>query len=257
MKEYNPWLHTNGENEERYGTINTDCIMLMEEYAKKRVAENDDAQAKEIVKKQLPEIQEKARANALKQVRNEYRLSEGVKIHDLSPFISETITINGTELNRSHFIPDKVINDPVNEDVKLFFDDQNDRWVISEKYRLQKPISYFVVVACLIVNASCSGTCMAYVVFLKDEAKPLIFWNGIIDPASLRRQTQFHQKGLSYSRKDLYHESFLRALRMCKAVYFLTLPKHAGWITTPGGSRIFVHSDMMLRRRKNAKKRIT
>ena len=87
---------------------------------------------------------------------------------------------------------------------------------------------------------------MAYVVFLKGEAKPLIFWNGIIDPASLRRQTQFHQKGLSYSRKDLYHESFLRALRMCKAVYFLTLPKHAGWNTTPGGSRIFVHSDMML-----------
>ena len=220
--------------------------MEMEEYAEKRIAENDDAQAKEIVKKQLPEIQEKARANALKQVRKEYRLSKGVKIHDSSPFISETITINGTELNRSHFIPDKVINDPVNEDVKLFFDDQNDRWVVSEKYRLQKPISCFVVVACLIVNASCSGTCMAYVVFLKGEAKPLIFWNGIIDPASLRRQTQFHQKGLSYSRKDLYHESFLRALRMCKVVYFLTLPKHAGWNTTPGGSRIFVHSDMML-----------
>lgn len=132
MEKYNPWAHNNGENYEKFGTTDPYIIMEMEEYAEKRIAENDDAQAKEIVKKQLPEIQEKARANALKQVRNEYRLSKGVKIHDSSPFISETITINGTELNRSHFIPDKVINDPVNEDVKLFFDDQNDRWVVSE-----------------------------------------------------------------------------------------------------------------------------
>ncbi len=32
---------------------------------------------------------------------------------------------------------------------------------------------------------------------------------------------------------------------MCKAVYFLTLPKHAGWNWTPNGSRVFVDSAMM------------
>ena len=228
-----------------YGTTNSETINLMKQYADKKVKSEADSKAQALINDMLPAIKEKARADALKQVRNESRLSEGVKIYDLSPFISEIITINGTELNRSHFIPDRIINDPVNEDVKLFFEDQNDRWVVIVKCGLPKLISRFVVVACLIVDAAGPGTSRAYVVFLKGEAKPLIFWNGIIDASELRKQTQFHQKGFSYARKDLYYESFIRSLAMCKAVYFLTLPKHAGWNTTPRGIRVFVHSGMM------------
>ena len=204
-----------------------------------------DTLVNEKTAKVLPEIKEKASIEALKQVRAEYRIAEGVKIGGLSPFISETIIVSGEELNRNHFIPDRGINDPLSEDVRLFFDDLTERWLVRIKNGTPKLISHFVVIACLIIDASGPGKCRAFVVFLKGEAKPLIFWKGIIEAAELRKQTQFHKKGLSYARKDLYHESFMRALSMCSSVYFLTLPRHAGWNWTPEGSRIFVDSEMM------------
>ena len=163
----------------------------------------------------------------------------------MSPFNSERININGLELYRNSFISDRPITDPFFEETKLYFDDETERWLTRIKNGLPKLISRFVIVACLIIDASGPGMCRAFVVFLKGEDKPLIFWNGVIEASELRRQTQFHQRGLSYPRKALYHESFLRALRICKAVYFLTLPKHAGWNWTPEGSRIFVDSAMM------------
>ena len=193
----------------------------------------------------MPAIKEDAHTEAVKQVRAEYRLADGRRIYGLSTLNSESIIINGLELSPNSFIPDRALNDPVSENTKLYFDDQNDKWFVREKNGLPKLISRFVIVGCLIVNASGPGKCQAFVVFLKGRADPLIFWDGVIEASELCRQTQFHQRGLSYARKDLYHESFLRALRLCKAVCFLTLPKHAGWNWTPEGSRIFVDSAMM------------
>ncbi|SEH86275.1 hypothetical protein SAMN02910265_03089 [Ruminococcus flavefaciens] len=193
----------------------------------------------------MPAIKEDAHTDAVKQVRAEYRLADGRRIYGLSTLNSESIIINGLETSPNSFIPDRALNDPVGEDTRLYFDDQNDKWFVREKNGLPKLISRFVIVGCLIVNASGPGKCLAFVVFLKGRADPLIFWDGVIEASELCRQTQFHQRGLSYARKDLYHESFLRALRLCKAVCFLTLPKHAGWNWTPEGSRIFVDSAMM------------
>lgn len=193
----------------------------------------------------MPAIKEDAHTDAVKQVRAEYRLADGRRIYGLSTLNSESIIINGLETSPNSFIPDRALNDPVGEDTRLYFDDQNDKWFVREKNGLPKLISRFVIVGCLIVNASGPGKCQAFVVFLKGRADPLIFWDGVIEASELCRQTQFHQRGLSYARKDLYHESFLRALRLCKAVCFLTLPKHAGWNWTPEGSRIFVDSAMM------------
>ena len=193
----------------------------------------------------MPAIKEDAHNDAVKQVRAEYRLADGRRIFGLSKLNSESKIINGFEISPNSFIPDRALNDPVGEDTRLYYDDQIDKWLVREKNGLPKLISRFVVVGCLIVNASGPGKCQAFVVFLKGRADPLIFWDGVIEASELRRQTQFHQRGLSYTRKDLYHESFLRALRMCKAVYFLTLSKHAGWNWTPEGSRIFVDSAMM------------
>ncbi|WP_294412847.1 hypothetical protein [uncultured Ruminococcus sp.] len=192
----------------------------------------------------MPEIKKKARAEAVKELRAEYTLSDGRRIYGLSKFNCESIIANGLEHFPNSFIPDRPINDPISEDTRLYFDDQHDKWYVREKNGLPKLISRFVVVGCLIVNASGPGKCQAFVVFLKGRADPLIFWGGIIEAADLRRQTQFHQKGLSYTRKDLYHESFLRALSMCQAVYFLKLPTHAGWNETPDGKLTFVSSQL-------------
>ena len=204
-----------------------------------------DALVNEKIEELLPVLKEKAHTDAVRQVRAEYRIAKGVKIYGLSPFISETIMVNGEELGQGHFILDKPFYDPLSEDIRMFFDDITERWLVRVKNGTPKLISRFVVVACLIIDASGPGSCRAFVVFLKGEDKPLVFWNGIIEPAELRKQTQFHQKGLSYARKDLYHESFMRALSMCSQVYFLTLPKKAGWNWTPDGLRVFVNSAMM------------
>lgn len=194
----------------------------------------------------LPEIKEKASIEALKRVRAEYRIAEGVKICGLSPFISEAVTDNGEELGRGHFILDKPFYDPLSEDIRLFFDDITERWLVKTKNGNGKLISRFVVTACIIVDASAPGSCRANVIFIKGSPKPLIFWGGTIEPAALRKQTQFHQKGLTVRNRDLYHESFLRALCMCHNVFFLTMPKHCGWNTTPNGERVFVSASNMI-----------
>lgn len=165
------------------------------------------------------------------------------KISKASPFIVETVIISGHELDRSMFIPTAPINDPVSEEVKLYFDDINYKWLIRIKNGLPKLVSRFFVDAALIVDAYAPGSCNALVVFLRGGLKPLIFWGGNIEPAAVRKQTQFHQKGLTVRNRDFYHESFLRALCMCPNVFFLTMPKHCGWNTTPNGKRTFVSTN--------------
>lgn len=224
-------------------SYDTACILIRD--IESEIKARDKQAATEEIAGMMPAVKEAAHNEAVKKVRAEFALADGQRIFGLSAFCSETLTANGLELYYNRFIPDSPVYDPIGEDTRLYFDDQNDKWFVREKNGLSKLISRFVVVGCLIVNASGPGRCQAYVVFLKGRADPLIFLDGIIEPSELRRQTQFHQRGLSYSRKDLYHESFMRALRMCKAVYFLTLPKHAGWNRTPEGLRIFVDSTMM------------
>lgn len=239
------WEEINREKMEKYGTTDYEIISLIKANLEKRDEADIESRANSKLSDMLPEIKVTERAEAVKQVRAEYRLADGRRIYGLSTLNSESVIINGLELAPNSFIPDMALNDPVGEDTRLYFDDQNDKWLVREKNGLPKLISRFVVVGCLIVNASGPGKCQAFVVFLKGRADPLIFGDGVIEASELHRQTQFHQRGLSYTRKDLYHESFLRALRMCKAVYFLTLPKHAGWNWTPEGSRVFVDSAMM------------
>lgn len=239
------WGEINQENIREYGTADSEIIALMEAYADKKIEAEAESMANSKLSDMLPEIKTAERVEAVKQARAEFSLADGRRIYGLSPFCCETITVNGEELYPNCFIPDRPVSETISDNNPLYFDDGSERWLVFVKNGSPKLISRFVVVACLIINASGPGMCRAYVVFLKGEAKPLIFWGGVIEASELRRQTQFHQRGLSYARKDLYHESFLRALRMCKAVYFFTLPKHAGWNMTPQGLRVFVDSTMM------------
>ncbi|WP_295081715.1 hypothetical protein [Ruminococcus sp.] len=167
-------------------------------------------------------------------------------ISKISPFISETISINGVDFNRTNFIPHFIKYDNYSEDVRLYFNDVSAEWLIRVKNGLPKLISRFVVEACLIVDAVGPGSCSALSVFLKGSTKPLIFSEGIITSSDLRKQTQYHQKGLTLRNRDYYYESFIRAICMCNNVFFLTLPKHAGWNNTPDGRRIFVSAENMI-----------
>ena len=202
--------------------------------------------ANELAVEKLSEIKKSLELEVTKKAQEAFIAEKGASISKASPFITENVFVNGTMLQRMDFIPNIPTIDPTNEDVFLYYDDIHLRWAVRVKDGRPKIVSRFVVEACLIVNASAPGICLAYLVFLRGRANPLVFWDGIIDPASLRRQTQFLQKGLSYSKKDLYHESFMRALAMCKSVFFLTVPKHAGWNTTLDGRRVFVSNENMI-----------
>lgn len=196
--------------------------------------------------KKFNSIKAEYRIQAFKEYEEMNTAQKVAIISSASPFISETVMKNGQELNRSMIFSTAPINDPVSEEVKLHFDDINYKWLIRKNNGLPKLVSRFFVEAALIVDAYAPGSCRAIVVFLRGGLKPLIFWGGNIEPAAVRIQTQFHQKGLTVRNRDFYHESFLRALCMCPNVFFLTMPKHCGWNTTPDGRRVFVSSENML-----------
>lgn len=196
--------------------------------------------------KKFNSIKAEYRIQAFKEYEEMNTAQKVAIISSASPFISETVMKNGQELNRSMIFSTAPINDPVSEEVKLHFDDINYKWLIRKNNGLPKLVSRFFVEAALIVDAYAPGSCRALVVFLRGGLKPLIFWGGNIEPAAVRIQTQFHQKGLTVRNRDFYHESFLRALCMCPNVFFLTMPKHCGWNTTPDGRRVFVSSENML-----------
>ncbi|SFW32683.1 hypothetical protein [Ruminococcus flavefaciens] len=212
----------------------------------KVVKADDYEQAVKIAAPIIEKSEEQIRLDTTREVNQNYLITKGVEITGLSPFITETIQDNGKELNRTNFIPYVTYNDPGSEDVKMLFNDINGSWFVRINNGPNKLVSRFVVEACLIVDASESGSCRALVVFLKGSTKPLIFWGGIITSTDLRKQTQFQKKGLAMRNRDFYHESFLRALSMCHNVFFLTLPSHAGWNNTPDGKRVFVSAENMI-----------
>lgn len=186
------------------------------------------------------------RSQLIKEMEQANIVQRGAEISSASPFITENVIIDGRVLDRRMFIPTAPIRDSESEDIKLYYDDMHHNWLIRKKNGLPKLVSRFVVDAALIVDAFAPGSCRALVVFLRGGLKPLIFWNGCIEPAALRKQTQYQQKGLTVRNRDFYHESFLRALCICPNVLFLTLPQHAGWNTTPEGRRVFVESEKMI-----------
>lgn len=196
--------------------------------------------------KKFNSIKAEYRIQAFKEYEEMNTAQKVAIISSASPFISETVMKNGQELNRSMIFSTAPFNDPVSEEIKIHFDDINYKWLIRKNNGLPKLVSRFFVEAALIVDAYAPGSCRAIVVFLRGGLKPLIFWGGNIEPAAVRKQTQFHQKGLTVRNRDFYHESFLRALCMCPNVFFLTMPKHCGWNTTPDGRRVFVSSENML-----------
>ena len=226
------WYHGDVESEYNLRKAhNADLIEKAEELAS------------EMASTKLDEIKVDYKQQVIKEIQDDFIAPKGISLSNLSPLISENVFVDGKLLERKDFIPDSPITDPTNEDVYLFCDDIHQRWLVREKNGPSKLVSRFVVEGCLIVDASGPGVCKSFVVLLKGSPKPLIFQNGNITPASLRKQTIFHQKGLSVKDRKYYYESFIRALCMCKYVFFLTIPKHAGWNTAHDGTRFFVSAE--------------
>lgn len=144
-----------------------------------------------------------------------------------SVYVSESIIVDGKELQGSDFVLDSLGREPLYSECQLIHSENRCEYQLLYKNGKRKFVSDFVVVACAIVNATGQGKCKAVVVFLRGLETPLIFRKGDMSSSAIRRQTRFERKGLSVS-SEVYCASFIEAVRKCTNIFFLTIPDHIG-----------------------------
>lgn len=233
-----PWARKmDRENIEKFGTDDLDIIKLIEAHTEKNVEAMAEVLSEEKAEEKFQGQKEKYCLEIRKEILEEYRITKGIEITRLSPFISESIKVNGQELVRQDFIPDTFKRDPQYADKQLNLNPYNGHWQITSRTNGPKYISSVDVIACLIVNATGPGTFYALVIFIKGRSSPLIFFGGNLSTHNIMTQLQLNDTSLN---GKWVAEAFRRSLLMCYYVFFLTLPEHAGWNLTPDGLRKFV-----------------
>ena len=161
------------------------------------------------------------------------------------PNVSSTVIVNGKELTREDFIPEGIVRDPAYSGDQLIYNGDAKCWQRLKSKGGRDYVSDFVVTVIVIVYYPWSAQCRAITVCLQGVDTPLIFDNGIIDAKSLKRQTAFCHKGLS-SNGELVFQSFVRAMKMCQVVYFLTPPEFPGGILLENGEYSYISALSML-----------
>ena len=190
---------------------------------------------------------EELRSEITKKVRSEFTLEEGTRLFRSSPFISETVELDGIVFDGASFIAHKVKKDPAYDEKHLELNPYNEHWQLEYKTRGPKFISAVKVTGCLIVAASGPGICYAYLIIIKGRASPLIFFNGDLSDSRIISALQLEDTSLD---TKYVAEAFRRSLLLCSAVYFYSPPKHSGWCWTPNGDRIFcstVYDNLMFK----------
>lgn len=237
-----PWARKmDRDNIEKFGTDDLDVIELIETYANKNVEAKAEVLSEEKAEEKFQDKKEEYCLEIRKKIREEYRITKGIEITRLSPFISEAVKVNGQELVRQDFIPDTFKRDPQYTNKQLNLNPYNGQWQMISKVSGPKYVSSVDVIACLIVNVAGPGKYYALVVFIKGRSSPLIFIGGNLSTHNIMAQLQLDDTSLN---EKWVAEAFKRSLLMCPYVFFLTLPEHAGWNLTPGGLRKFVCSDL-------------
>lgn len=200
-----------------------------------KVGELSDIKAAE----QCAEKMEALRVEVTEAVRAEFTLEEGNRLLESSPFLSETVEIDGYVFDGASFIYHKIKKDPAYDEKHLELNPYNEHWQLQYKTRGPTFISTVKVTGCLIVAASGPGICYAYLIMIKGRASPLIFFDGDLSDRKIVSELQLEDTSL---RPKYVAEAFRRSLLMCSAVYFYSPPLHDGWCFTPRGKRIFCSS---------------
>lgn len=204
-----------------------------------------EAKAAELAKKTAENMfnaqKEDLRLEVFKEINTDNITKKATEISRSSPYITETVVIDGKELSGNEFILNTFRSYPLYEDVQLIYNEYSQEYQLLYKNGKRKFISVFVVVVCVIVNATGPRKCKAIVVYLRGVDTPLVFYERDISPFAIRQQTRFCKKGLSVS-SEVYCASFLQAMRMCSNVFFLTIPEHSGWNLLQGGGYDYTSS---------------
>lgn len=238
-----PWARKmDQDNIEKFGTDDLDVIELIESYADKNVEAKAEVLSEQKAEEKFQDKKEEYCLEIRKEVREEYRINKGVEITRLSPFISESVEVNGRIISRAECVHDIAKRNPLYSEKRLEYNPYNEHWQLIYNSRGPTFVSNVVVTACLIVNATEPGTFYALLVFIKGRSSPLIFIEGNFSTHNIMAQLQLDDTSLN---EKWVAEAFRRSLCMCSYVLFLTLPKHAGWNITPDGSCVFVSSELM------------
>lgn len=204
-----------------------------------------EVKAAELAKEKAEDLfiaqKEEYRLEVIKEISMANITKKAASISRSSPYITETVFIDEKELSGSEFILDTFRSYPIYEDFQLIYNGYSHEYQLLYKNGKRKFISVFVVIACVIVNATGLGKCRAIVVCLQGVDVPLIFYGGDISPSAIRRQTRFCQKGLKVS-SEVYCASFIEAIRRCANVFFLTIPEHTGRNLLQGGGYDYTSS---------------
>lgn len=204
-----------------------------------------DIKSDELARQKAEEIfetkKEAYRLEVIKEINEANITAKGAEI-SRSPYISKEVESNGKTLTRQHFVPEGIVRDPAYDGEQLIYNDCVHNWQRLKSKGGRDYVSDFVVSVIVVVNATGPGQCDAIAVCLQGVEKPLIFKDGVIDLRSVKRETAFCQKGLKHN-GELMFQSFIRAMKKCKDVFFLTIPEHVGGVLLYGG--VYSYTSMM------------
>lgn len=204
------------------------------EELKAMMKEMAEKESQRLAEKKINDMKESFYVETVKKVNEENVRKEGEELSRSSPYISDNIIVGDKKLRGCDFISMTLCRDSQYEDAQLMFNDLNQEWQLLYRNGRRKYVSNFIVTSCLIVNAKAPGICKALVVFLHNVEKPLIFYDGKIKLYEIKNQTLFNKRGIN-TNNNAYYESFIRAVKMCTHVSFLTIPEHSGWNLLPNG----------------------
>lgn len=162
-----------------------------------------------------------------------------------SPYITDTIRIDGKTVRGRSFIGSINFAEPNYEDARLIYDPFSHTYQWEYRNGERKYVSDFCVRGILIVPPTKQLHRKDILVYLHGSENPLIFPEGDVSFTAIRRQTQFNRKGLSVS-SEIYCTSFIEAMRACTYIRFLMIPDYPGWNLLPNGSFDYTSSSSVI-----------
>ena len=224
-----------------------DSIKDMEDYQRLVDKHNEElnTRAQELAQEKADDLfnekKENYRLETIREINAANVIAKAKEVSSSSPYISENVVVGGRELVGVDFIPDTPNRDSLYSETQLLYNDYSHEWQLLYKNGKRKFVSNFEVSLVGIINASGPGQCQAIAVWTQDAEKPLIFIDGDVSPSALRKQTRFGRKGTSVS-NEVYCETFVRSMRKCQKVVFVTIPEHSGVNLLQGGKYYYTSS---------------
>lgn len=164
-----------------YGLTSFELMDIKQKYHECFQQEVDKCVQEEVEtahEKMAIELEKKIRQEIQAEETEKNRKQCKVNLTPMKPFLFDTVSSGDKTYDSREFIRPLLYQFYPNSDKELRRNPYNDNWELHFRTRGPQFISAVNVVRCFIVNPSGPGTCEAFVIFIKDRDKPLIFKDG-------------------------------------------------------------------------------